>query len=61
MTEVTPIQPQQPGCIDKIFGGRGSLNELMSYEPVGRTAQATPGLLKTHIKTVSDDEIAVAR
>ena len=46
MTEVTPVQPQQPGRKDnKIW--RKRISELINHKAVCRTAPATPGLLRT--------------
>ena len=48
MTEVTPVQPQQPGRIDNKIWRKSiteSMNQLMNDEAVCRTARATPGLL----------------
>ena len=51
VTEVTPVQPQQPGCIDnKIW--RKKMNELVSHKALCRTALATPGLLISYPHTI---------
>ena len=47
VTEVTPVQPQKPGLIDKTIW-RKMMSELISDKGVCRTAgRATPGLLIT--------------
>ena len=48
MAEVTPVQPQLPGRIDKNIWSKRmnqSMNESVNDKAVCRTAPATPGLL----------------
>ena len=52
VTEVTPVQPQQPGCINnKIW--RKRINQSGNADTVCRTAPATLGLLNTLLDLIS--------
>ena len=64
MTEVTSVQPQQPGRIDnekfpQII--RVIFNELITDEGVCRTAPATPGLLIRALHQVSSFQLLIER
>ena len=65
VTEVTPDQTQQPGCIDNSTNHDSvsqSVNELMSDKGVCRTAPATPGLLITqHLDFLPNSGITADR
>ena len=58
VTEVTPVQPQAPGCIEnKIWRKRNTdeINESVNDKAVNRTAPATPGVFKKVVTRVCDD------
>ena len=64
MTEVTSVQPQQPGCIDnEKFPQIISVVfiELITDEGVCRTVPATPGLLIRALHQVSSFQLLFER
>ena len=50
VTDVTPVQPQQPGRIDNMIRRKRSLTQLMNDKAVCRKAPAAPGLLTIQFK-----------